>query len=102
MEVEKSESSVSRFELTHHRVAQAGEVRETVSGYRACLTLNGPVSVAWKNGGREDRRELLAGDLCTESPGGFRWIRWDAPLEFLRLEISLRMMAELTGEKVDW
>ncbi len=89
---------VSRFELTHHRVDQPGELRETVSGYRACLTLNGPVTVAWKSAGREDRRELLAGDLCTESPGRFRWVRWDAPLDFLRLEISPRMMAEAIGE----
>ena len=100
VEVDKSKPSISQFELTHHRVAQAGEARETISGYRVCLTLSGPVSVAWKSGGHEDRRELLAGDLCTESPGGFRWVRWDAPLDFLRLEISTSMMAELTGEKV--
>ena len=98
MEVEKDGPSVSRFELTYHRVAQPGELRETVSRYRACLMLNGPVSLAWKSGGREDRRELLAGDLCTESPGCFRSISWNAPLEFLRLEISPSMMAELIGE----
>jgi AraC family transcriptional regulator len=68
-----------------------------VSAYRACLTLSGPVSITWKGAGREDHRVLVPGDFCTESPGAFRWLSWDVPLDFLRLEISPEMMADLSG-----
>lgn len=90
---------LSRFALTLHRIPHPGELRETIAGYRACLILSGPVSVVWNSGTREERRDLLPGDVCTDSPVPFRTLRWDAPLEFLRLEISLCMMAELTRRK---
>jgi len=99
MEIPKAGPELNQFELTHHCVAEAGEVIETVSSYQVCLTLSGPVSVAWKAGARCDRHLLLPGDLCTESNGDFRWLSWDAPIEFLRLNIAPSVMEELSEER---
>ena len=99
MEIPKAGPELNQFELTHHCVAEAGEVVETVSSYQVCLTLSGPVSVAWKAGARCDRHLLLPGDLCTVSNGDFRWLSWDAPIEFLRLNIAAGVMEELSEER---
>ena len=89
------------FELEHHRLPRAGELIETAPGYRVCLILNGPVSVTWKTGGRSDCHRLGQHDLSMASYGDFRTLSWDAPFELMHLDISPKVMAELSEERGD-
>ena len=74
---------------------------ETIPGYRVCLILSGPVSVTWKTGGRSDCHRLGQHDLCMASYGDFRTLAWDATFDLMHLDISPKVMAELSEERGD-